>query len=94
MPARVQARLAAAIAPPAFDAVDAAPGGVLEDLDLMLGRMLFQELAVDGQLGQPLGLQDIEAVGQGHVPEPVMMPVGLSVGGDVNELRSGSVLDE
>src|SRR5262245_14407399 len=42
----IPARLAAAVAPPALDAVDAAPRAVLVDFDLPLGRVQFEELAV------------------------------------------------
>ena len=92
------ARVAAAVAPPSLDAVAAAPGRVLEDLHLVDGRVLLQVFPVDRQPDLPALLQPEERVGQGHVPEPVVMPVGLAVGGDMDKLgasrRAGEALHQ
>src|SRR5262249_41611346 len=45
-------RVAAAVRPPALDAVDAAPGGALLDLDLQAWREALEELAVVGEPGR------------------------------------------
>src|SRR5262249_53577632 len=49
LPPAGPARAAAAVRAPALDAVGAAPGGVLVDLHLPLGRVPLEELAVVGQ---------------------------------------------
>ena len=43
------AAVAAAVGAPSLDAVGAAPGGVIDDLGLPLGRKFFEELAVVGE---------------------------------------------
>jgi len=45
--------VAAAVGAPAFDAVEAGPGGVFGDLGLPLGREAMEELGVVGELGLP-----------------------------------------
>src|SRR3974390_3070019 len=83
----MSAGVASAITAPALYAVDAAPGAVLEDLGLMCRRITRQELAVIGDLRQPLALNVIERIGQRHLAKVMMMPVTLTIGGDVQELR-------
>ena len=86
------AGIAAAVGVPAADAVDAAPGGVFENLGVVLGWMLLQKLAVVGDLRQAAALDVIERVGQRHVAERVVMPVGFAVGGDVGQLRAFALI--
>ena len=82
----VAAHLAAAVGPPALDAVDAAPRAVLVDLDLPLGRVQLEELAVVGQPDVGVLRQPLQHVGQGHVAVGMVMAVRFAVGGDVHEL--------
>src|ERR1700722_6836176 len=84
----VTAGVASAIATPAFDAMDTTPRAVFNDLHEVLGRMLFQKLAVVGELGDPLLLDFLEGIGERHLAVAVMMTVALSVRGNVNQLRS------
>src|SRR5690606_35591503 len=77
-PFRVSAGLAPAVGPPAFDAVDAAPRGVLMDADLMSGRMEREELAVVGEADAGGTLDVVESGGEGHVAVAVVVPVALA----------------
>ena len=56
------------------------------DLDLPLGRVPLEELAVIGQADLGVLGQFVQHVGQRHVAVRVVMAVGLAVGGDVHEL--------
>ena len=44
----------------------------------------LEELAVDGDPGEVALLDIVEAVGEGHFAEAVVVAVGLAVGGDVD----------
>ncbi len=90
----VAAHLAAAIAPPALDAVDTTPRGVLEDLDLPLRGVQFEEFAVVGQADIGFVRQLVEDVGQRHVAEGVVVSVALAIGGDVHQFGVGSAVVE
>src|SRR5262245_56357635 len=79
-------RIASAIAAPSLDAVPTAPGSVLNDLDFARGRMQFEELAVDGEPREPLRFDMIERIGERHLAEAMVMPVGLSVRRRMREL--------
>ena len=87
VPSGVLPRIAAAVAPPTFDAVATAPGGVLAHTDEVLGRVEFEELAIDGDGGEAATLQEMQSVGQRHLSIAMVMPVTLSIGGDMHELR-------
>jgi hypothetical protein len=87
VPVGVSARVAAAVAPPAVDAVDAAPGGAFEDLGLVSGLVSLEVLTVDGEVSRLVPLDGVDGGCQGHVSIPVVVTVALSIGGDVNELR-------
>src|SRR5205823_6944578 len=71
--------VAAAIAAPAFYAMGAAPGGILDDLDFVRGRKLFQKLSIVGQAHMGLRLNGMESIGQGHVPIARMRAIGLPI---------------
>ena len=86
------AAVAAAVGAPAFDAVRAAPGGVLDDLSLPLRRKFLQELAVVGEAGVAVDLNPVHGVGERHLAVLVVVAVALAVGGDVGELRAGGGL--
>ena len=82
------ARVAPAIRTPALDAVGAAPGGILEDLDFPLWRVLFEKLAVVGQ-GYSRGRGEmLEGVCQGHIAVRVVVSIGFAVGRDMDQLVS------
>ena len=93
-PTGVGAGRAGAIALPALDAVAAAPGRVLDDPDLVGRREPLEVVPVDGDLREPVLLDVAEGVGQGHLAEAVMVPVGLAVGGDVDELGTAGLRRE
>ncbi len=84
-PARAAAGVAAAVLAPAAHPVGAAPGGVLDDLHLMVRRMGLQVLPVVGQPGEAVLLDVVEGVGEGHLAVAVMVAVGLAVGRDVHQ---------
>src|SRR6185295_3279068 len=88
VPALLAARVAAAVGGPAADAVRAAPGGVLLDLDLVVRRETLQELRVIGELGGIAGGQPEQRVGERHVTVAMMVAVGLAVGRDVDQARA------
>src|SRR6266498_2338158 len=83
----MRAGIAAAITPPAIDAVSAAPGTFFNDFDLVGRRVLFQKLAVIGQSDQLPAVNLFQGVGERHVAKAMMMPVAFTVGSDVHELR-------
>src|ERR1019366_3751620 len=85
---RMSAGVASTIAAPAFDAVDATPRTVVDDLHEMFGGMFFQKFAVVGELGDVPSLDFVQCIGERHFAMVVMMAVAFSVGGDVNQLRS------
>ena len=58
----MSAGIASTIAAPAFDAVDATPRTVFDDLDEMLGGMFFKKLAVVGKLGDVLSFDFVQGV--------------------------------
>src|SRR5215831_15536808 len=86
VPAGLAARVAATVGVPAADAVGAAPGGVLDDLHLVRGRVYGEVLAVVGELGEFVGLDVMQSVGERHLSLVVVVAVGFAVGGDVHEL--------
>ena len=87
VPAR-PAAVAAAIGAPPLNAMHAAPGGVFDDLSLVLGRELLQEIAVVGQLDGGVFFQQAQCVGQRHLPVFVVVAVRLAVRGHVHQLRT------
>ena len=86
-PMGVGARIASAVVFPPLDTVDTAPRGVLDDLDLVARWVLFQILAVVGETGEAIGLNVVECVGEGHVTEPMVVTVGFTICGDMDDLR-------
>ena len=88
IPSQVSAARTAAIAFPAAHAMGAAPGRALDDFYFKLGRMIFQELAIVGDLRQLLAVDVVERIGQRHVAVAMMVAVRLSIGGDVDQLRT------
>ena len=87
VPPAVIANFTSTIRSPALHAVHAAPRGVLRDLDLVGRRKFLQIFAVDGHPREIVGNDMMQAIGQAHFTETVMMAVSLAVGGDMNELR-------
>ena len=79
-------RPAAAVFPPTAQPVRAAPRGVLQDLGVPLGLVRGQVLAVVGQAGPARRLEVVQRIGERHVAEPVVVPIGLAVGRDRDEL--------
>ena len=69
----------------------AAPGGILVNLNLMCRGMLFKVLAVVGDLCQTIGFNIVQGKGQCHIPEPMVMTVGLTVGSNVDKLGPGAL---
>ena len=67
VPIGAAAGIAAAVAPPALDAVLARPRGVLDDLHFMSWREELQKLAVVRQVGEAVRLDMVERVGERHV---------------------------
>src|SRR5258708_1601989 len=86
--------VAAAIVAPAFYSVFATPGGIFRDLYFMGRGELFQELTVIREVGDVFRVDFVQRVGQGHVAVLVMMAVGLTVSGNVHELRPGALVRE
>ena len=80
---------APAIGSPPLDAVDAAPGARGHELDLLArrvaeeerGRVLEHDLLPELEVGQHGG--------KGSLSAPVVVAVGLAIGGDGEEMRSG-----
>src|SRR5262245_2624691 len=88
------ARVAAAIAPPAVDAVKTAPRGFFNNLDLVGRRMSFEVFAIVRKLCQLIGLDGVKCIGKSHVAEAVVMAVTFTVGGDMDELGPLAVIVE
>src|SRR5438132_1129817 len=78
---------AAAVGPPALDAVGAAPRGALVELHLVGGRVRGEEGAVVGQRHRPLRLDLVDGRREGHLAEAAVVAVRLAVGRAVDELR-------
>jgi hypothetical protein len=57
----------------------------------MKGRAFFKKLAIVCQSGQLFFFHEIQGKGKGHIPEPVVVAIALTVGGNVNKLRIGSI---
>jgi hypothetical protein len=87
VPALLASRVTAAVGVPAADAVSAAPGGVLLDLDLVVRRETLQELRVVGEPDTVARVQPQQRVGERHVAVAVVVAVGLTVGRDVDHAR-------
>jgi len=87
-PARVQPRIAAAVAAPAFDPVSTAPGAVVAHFDVVRHRHTVEVRGVVGQLHPPFPRQRLDGGAHRHLAEAVMVPVRLAVGGDVDEQRT------
>src|SRR5215475_1078616 len=76
----------AAVAPPAINAVQTAPRGFFNNLDLVGWRMSFEVLAIVRKFCQLIGLDGVQGIGESHVAEAVVMAVTFTVRGDVDEL--------
>ena len=74
--------------------METAPGGLLDDLDLMRRWMPFEVFSVVGETRELLRFDGVQGVGEGHVAEAVMMAVAFAIGGDMDELRPLTVLVE
>ena len=94
MPRRVPARLASTVTPPPLDPVGTAPGGVLDDLDEVRRAVLFELFPIVREAREIIGVDVIEGIRQGHVAMPVVVAIGLTVGGDMDQLRPRALLRE
>ena len=92
VPARPPARVAAAMFDPTIDPMTATPSAGRVQPRFPLWRMFFQKLTVIGQPRQALGLDSMQRIRQGHFTLPMMMAVGLAVGGDVHQLIALAIL--
>jgi hypothetical protein len=54
------------------------------------GRVVCQERGVVGEPGPGAGLQHLQGIGQGHFAEAVVVAIGLTVGGHVDEAIAGA----
>src|SRR5690348_12230208 len=88
------ARITTAIALPAFDAMNAAPGTVFENLHVIGWRVFLQERSVVCDLGQVVRCDVMERIRKRHLAMLVMMAVTLAVGSDVHQLRPVSLVGE
>src|SRR5512133_754275 len=86
-PSRLHARVTAAIAAPALNAVRTTPRGVIDDFDFVCGRMLFKIFAVVGELGEIVGLDVLHGIRERHLAVAMVMAVGLAICRDVHQLR-------
>src|SRR6185369_14839771 len=78
---------------PALDAVRAAPRALLEDLDFVYRRLLFEMAPVDGQVECAFAALDaLEQPRKAHLAEPLVVPVGFSVGREMHEAGQMAVL--
>ena len=93
-PAVVAPGPAATIVAPPLHAVRAAPRGSVHDPGLHRRRMSRQERGVVGQRRSAAGLDPGAGGRQRHLPEAMVMAVGLAVGRDLNELRVRGALVE
>src|SRR5262249_2582963 len=78
--------ITATVRAPTLHSVYATPGTVLEDLDLMVWRMLLQELRIDRQLCQLVRFNLLQRIRKSHLPKMVMVPIALAISGDVHDL--------
>ncbi len=91
IPSRRMTDTASAVGAPPSNAVSATPGAVLDNPDLILRRKPLQVFPIVGQ-GDPVSpFQIIEEPRQGHIAELEVMPIGFSVCGHADELRSLSI---
>jgi hypothetical protein len=86
------AGITATITTPALNPMRTAPRGFLYNFYFMSGRMLLQVFAVVGDLRQIIGLNVAQDVGQCHIPEAVMVAIGLTVSGDMDKLGKRTCL--
>src|SRR5436305_5373401 len=80
------AGVATAVGAPPFHAMDAAPRGVLDDLDFVGRRKFLQKLTIVRQFLRVLRFDPVESIRKGHFAVAMMMSIGLAVGGNVNKL--------
>src|SRR5882757_75277 len=84
IPISVTASVTTTIALPALDAMDAAPRTVLENLDLVRGRIGREKLSVICDARQLVRLNLVHGIGKCHFSAVMMMAVTFAVGGDVH----------
>jgi hypothetical protein len=94
IPGGMAAGVAGAVGAPAIDAVGAAPGAGLVDIDFEGWGMRSEELAVIGEAGEVIGFDVTEGVGESHFAVAMVMAVGFAIGGDMDELIVWAVMDE
>jgi len=80
------AAVATAVGTPALDAVNAGPGGVVDDFGFVLRWEFFEELAVVGERGEVVFFDPVHGVAERHFAVLVVMSVAFAVGGDVGQL--------
>src|SRR5512144_1486929 len=81
------AAVAAAVAPPAFYAVRAAPRCVLVYSYLVLRRVLLKVLRVVGQAGKPLSFDRADRISEGHITKVGVVTESLAICRNVHQLR-------
>ncbi len=86
VPTGTGAGVAATVALPPAYAVAAAPGRSLDDLDLADRVVCSEERPIVRDPRQLALIDVVERVGECHVAVAMMVTVGLTVGGDVDEL--------
>ena len=86
VPSGVTAGIASAVASPAFHAVDAAPGTVLDDPHFVGGREFLQVLSVVGDANLRVRVEKAHRMRKRHLSVGVVVAVRLPVGGDMHQL--------
>ena len=66
-----------------------APGRILNNFHFLGRGEFLQKFAINGQLGQLMAFNIMQAIRQGHIAEFMVMAVGFSVGRDIDDLGIG-----
>src|SRR5215831_10566010 len=82
----MRSRVTTAVITPPAHSMHAAPGRVLEDLDLVSRGVFVQVFPIIRYPGQALLLDVRHRLGERHVTVTMVMTVGLPVSGDVDHL--------
>ena len=70
----------------------ATPRTVSDNFGFLRGRMLRQIFRIVGQPCQLAGLDIVQGERQRHISVSPVMPIGLAVGRNVNQLRPGACI--
>src|ERR1039457_2013568 len=85
VPARLATRVTVAVGVPAANAVGTTPSRVLDDLDFVSGRIDGEVFGVIRELGQLVGFDVMQRIGERHLALEMMMAVRLAIGRNVHE---------